>query len=133
LAIRKRLLLVSFDPSHSKHNDRLNRLLEGSFTVENQSFVGQKSNVQTSRKIRGFFSIFANFVSLPLIAFLILSTQITTVKFGRIHSTRLLLKLIDDFFLGIDNLPSRVLELNRTLRQQKKRVEWIRPNFMVVI
>jgi hypothetical protein len=123
LAIRKRLLLLSFDPSHSKHNNRLNRLLEGSFTVENQSFVSQKSNVQTSRKIRGFFSIFANFVSLPLIAFMILSTQITTVKFGRIHSTRLLLKMIDDFFLGVDNLPSRVLKFNRTLRQQKTRVE----------
>lgn len=123
MAIRKRLLLLSFDPSHSRHNDRLNRLLESSFTVENQSFVSQKSNVQALRKNRGFLSLFANFVSLPLIAFLILSTQLTTVKFGRVHSTRLLLKMIDDFFLDRDKLPSRVLKLNRTLRQQKRQVE----------
>jgi hypothetical protein len=31
--------------------------------------------------------------------------------------------MIEDYFVGIDNLPSRILGLNRTLRQQKGRVE----------
>jgi hypothetical protein len=121
--MKKSVLLLSFSPAHKTHNGRLVKLLQDSFEVEHYSFVNPDSEEGGTPLLKILRSKFANTISLPLIASLLCYSQLIAWKFGRKESNRILLNSIESYFGGSRSIDARILNLNRTLRAQKNRVE----------
>lgn len=123
MAITQRILLVSFSPSHQKHNDRLAKLLQSSFLVSHLDLVGQPRDAVSVSWSRTTSNKIANYFSVGLISTLVLVLQLINFNFGRRHSTHILSRLIEVFFSGGRGVATQILRLNQTLRIQKYRVD----------
>jgi hypothetical protein len=123
LAITQRILLVSFAPSHRKHNDRLTKLLQSSFLITHLDLVSEPGNAVSVSWLRTTSIKFANYFSLGLISMIIVVLQLINLKFGRRHSTDILSRLIEIFFSGKKGVTTQILRLNQTLRIQKYRYD----------
>jgi hypothetical protein len=116
-------MLVSFEPSHQKHNDRLAKLLQSSFLVTHLDLVNKPREVVSVSGLRTTSIKIANYFSVGLISILVLVLQLIDLRFGRRHSTDILSRLIDNFFTGGKGVTTQILRLNQTLRIQKYRVD----------
>lgn len=123
MAITQRILLVSFDPSHQKHNERLAKLLQSSFLVTHLDLVSHPRDAVSVSGIRATSIKIANFFSVGLISIIVLVLQLIDLNFGRRHSTYILSRLIENFFSGGKGVTTKILRLNQTLRIQKYRVD----------
>lgn len=123
MAITQRILLVSFDPSHQKHNERLAKLLQSSFLVTHLDLVSHPRDAVSVSGIRATSIKIANYFSVGLISLIVLVLQLIDLNFGRRHSTYILSRLIENFFSGGKGVTTLILRLNQTLRIQKYRVD----------
>lgn len=122
MAITQKILLVSFDPSHQKHNDRLAKLLQSSFRVTHLDLVCQPIDEVSVSGVRTTAIKIAHYFSIGLISMIVLVRQLIDLNFGRKHSTDILSGLIEFYFSGGKGVTPQILRLNQTLRIQKDRV-----------
>jgi hypothetical protein len=123
LAIKQKILLVSFTPSHEKHNDRLVKLLQGGFQVEHYTLVSPNFKVVFALKGRHLASTIFHHFSVGLITFILFFVQVVTLKFGRKQSTKILSKMLESYFSEGREVITKVFQLNKTLRRQKNMID----------
>lgn len=123
MAITQRILLVSFAPSHQKHNERLAKLLQSSFLVTHLNLVSQHLDMVSVSGLRTNASKIANYFSVGLISMIVLVLQMIGLNFGRKRSTDILSRLTEIYLSGGKGLLTQILRLNQTLRVQKDRVD----------
>lgn len=121
--MKKGILLLSFSPSHEVYNNRLARLLQDSFEIHQHSFHNSIVKQNRITIARVLVSGILHSSSLFFIALLIRVSQVLTWKFGRENASQILVKSIENYFAGSKKIQSKILNLNRTLRQQKFRID----------
>lgn len=119
MALKQTVLLVSFGPSHRKHNERLAKLLGHSFLIEH--FVFTDSNFKHSKRprFRLALSIFLHLISAPAIGFMITLHKVLSLSFLKKGGHNFLAEAIESYFNGNRTIITLTLHLNKTLRQQK--------------
>ena len=122
MALNKRILIVSFGSSDTKHNERLKKLLSDQYAIGEFSFLTFEAKYGKEYKLRVFLSSLIHLLSVPLIAILIAFQKLSLSVFTRKSSATLLAQSIQGYFDDNHGFTSLVLHLNRTLRQQKVQV-----------
>lgn len=116
--MKKRILLVSYSPSHVRHNSRVEKVLEKSFAISHHSFVINGSTKKPFLPFRQSMSNIANYLSTFFISLLVIAPRGIPSKFRKPESNQRLLSFIEDYFQGSRTFVSKILNSNRTLRRQ---------------
>jgi len=122
MAMNQKLLLVSFEASHRKHNQRLEKLLCRSFIIEQFSFTHSTSEQIKKTSNRVQFSRLVHLLSVPTIGFVVGLHEVLAFFLLKPKRDNFLSESIQDYFDGSRKMITLILHLNRTLRQQKIRV-----------
>lgn len=119
----KKILLVSFAPSHVKHNNRIAKLLGGLFQTEHFNLSEPGTNVIRRAAFRETLRNWAQFFSIPFITITLLFYWSRPINLKRRKTHEILSEMIDNYFSGEKSVASYVLNLNRTLREQRYKIQ----------
>lgn len=122
MALDRKILLVTFAVSQKSHNDRLEKLLRDTFTVEHFSFLSTSAEHGKEFKSKVALSRLLHLLSVPALGVLITFQILIFRIVFRDKERNFVAESIQCYFDGNKNLTTMVLHLNRTLRQQKIRV-----------
>jgi hypothetical protein len=122
VALKDRILLVSFAPSHNIHNQRLAKLLGKSFIVEHLTLFNSSAKNTKTATIRIFLSRFVSFLSIPVIAVLLSFQKFLFEVVLRKRDKKCLSQAIQSYFNNQWNFTCLAIHLNKTLRHQKAQV-----------
>jgi hypothetical protein len=122
VALNKKILLVAFSPSQKNHNERLAKILCGTFTVMQHSFLETKIQSEREFKTKLVISKLLHSLSVPTVWALIVVKMFFSRFIYRNKPHNFLTEAIESYFGSERGLISLSLHFNRTLRQQKFRV-----------
>ena len=124
--MKKRILLLSFDISHLNHNDRLEKILQEDYQIIRFSTFNSDCSHTHRNKVRTKASAVLSFFSVPMIIVILFLKALRALSLRSESRALILKKAIQGYFNESNNLTGKFLGLNRTLKNQKRIVEYSR-------